>query len=99
MVRDAWGLRDAQKRIRRTRANDMHFADAAFEGAFGSFEFEHHAARYNTGLHEALDFFPSYGGENFIAVENAGHVSEIDQAVCAEVLRAGSGHVIGIDVV
>src|SRR5260221_496276 len=80
-------------------ANDVHFADPAFEGAFGSFELENHAAGNDTRLHEALNLFPSHGRETLVAVENAGNVGEIDQTLRTEVFGAGGGHVIGIDVV
>ncbi len=89
----------AQQGIRQIGADDMYFTHAAFEGALGSFELEHHTAGNDAGLHETLDFFPSYRGKHLVPIEDAGNIGEIDQTVGAEVFGTGCRHVVGIDVV
>src|SRR5260370_3594287 len=81
------------------RAIDADFADAAFDGALGSFELENHAARNNAALDQALDLLAGDGGENALPVEDDGNIREIDQLIRAEIFRAGSGHVVGVNVV
>jgi hypothetical protein len=80
-------------------ANDANFADAAFEGTLGSFQFENHAAGNDAALNEALDLLASDCGKDSFAIENAGDVGEIDQLVSAEKFGTSSGHVIGVDVI
>lgn len=89
----------AQKRVERRAANDADFRDAAFESAASGFEFENHAAGNDTGLNEAFDLFTSDGGENFVAIEHARNIGEIDQTVGTQKFGAGGGHVVGVDVV
>jgi hypothetical protein len=88
-----------EKRIGNRATNDTHLTNAAFEGALGGFEFENHATGDDAALNEALALFTGDGGENFVAVKNAGNVGEIDQLIGVEKFGAGSGHVVGVDVV
>src|SRR5439155_3594166 len=80
-------------------AHDAHFTDAAFDGPLGGFELENHAPRNDAALDQALNVLASDHRENSLPIENAGDIREIDQLVSAEIFRAGSGHVVGVDVV
>src|SRR6185437_5594506 len=88
-----------EKSIGSPAADDANFADAAFEGALGSFKLENHSAGDNAALDEALDFFAGNGGKDFFSVEDTGDVGEINQLVGTEKFSASGGHVIGVDVV
>src|ERR1700747_2510574 len=77
----------------------MHFPHAAFEGALGSFELEHHAAGNDAGLYETLDFFPSYRGKHLVSIEDDGNIDKKKRTVSAEFSGKSRGHVVGIDVV
>src|SRR5712692_11395807 len=92
-------VRSQQQGAGRGAADDADFADAAFDGPLGGFELENHAARNDAALDQALDFLAGDGGKNSFPVENAGDIREIDQLIGAEIFRAGSGHVVGVDVV
>src|SRR5208282_3539463 len=80
-------------------ADNVNFANAGFKGALGGFEFQNHAAGDYAGLHELVELFAGNGRENFIAIEDAGNIGEVNEMVSLYKLGAGRGHVIGIDVV
>ena len=46
-----------------------------------------------------VDLFAGNGGENFVAIEDAGDIGEVHEMVCFDEFGAGRGHVIGVDVV
>src|ERR1700687_1143690 len=50
-------------------------------------------------MNQAFDLFTGNLGKNFLSVEHAGNVREIDQLFGADVFRARRGHMIGVDVV
>src|SRR5208337_2221142 len=77
----------------------MDFAHAAFQCAFGGFQFQNHATGDDTRLHEAFDLLAGDRGDYILAVKDAGNVRQVDKMVSADEFRTGGGHVIGIDVV
>jgi hypothetical protein len=88
-----------KKSIGGPAADDTYFADAAFEGALGSFKLENHSTGDNAALDEPLDFFAGNSGKDFFSVEDTGDVGEINQLVGTEKFSASGGHMIGVDVV
>src|SRR6476661_5001786 len=83
-----------EKGIGGPAANDANFADAAFEGALGSFKLENHSAGDTAAVAEALYCFAGNGGKDVVPAEGTGDVGFINQLAATEKFSAGGGHVI-----
>jgi len=55
-------------------AYNVNFANATLEGALGGFQLQNHAAGDNARVHKMVDLFAGNGGENFVAIEDAGDI-------------------------
>ena len=92
-------MRSQQQGIGRRAPNNANFADAALDGALGGFQLKNHAPGDDTALDQSFDFPAADGGENSLAIEDTGDIGEINQLMGAEVFRARSSHVVGVDIV
>ena len=92
-------MRSEQQSVRRSAADNANLADAAFDSALGGFQLKNHAAGNDAALDQSFDFLAGDGGENFLTIEDARDIREIDQLIGAEIFGAGRGHVVGVDVV
>src|SRR5262245_27084456 len=92
-------MRGKQQRLWRCASHDADFAHATLNGALGGFQFEDHAAGNDAALDEALNFCAIDDGKNFLTIEYASDIGEIDQLVGIKEFRACRSHVICVDVV
>jgi hypothetical protein len=77
----------------------VDFANPGLQSALRRFELEDHAARNHARMNQPVDLFARDGRKDFLTVQHAGNVREVDQMVGFDELRASGGHVVGIDVV
>ena len=67
--------------------------------ALRGFEFQDHATGHHSRVDQAIHLFAGDGGKNFFSIQHAGHIRQINQMIGFDEFGAGSGHVIGIDVI
>ena len=80
-------------------ADDVNFANPTLEGALGRFQFQNHAAGNDAGLHEVVNLFARDGGEDLIAVQDAGDIGKVNEMVRSNEFGTSGSHMIGIDIV
>jgi len=70
---------------RRSRRRHVHFADAAFQGALGGFQLQTPFRQILRETGRGARFLPNLRRRELVAIEDAGDVGEINQAVGTEI--------------